>query len=122
MHAIIETSTYLADAKSAGLSDDNRAAVIATIAADPSSGALMQGTGGARKLRFAYPGRGKSGSFRTVHYFGGNDVPVFLLAVIQKNERANLNDAEKNALRKELATIADNYRQSVKALAKRKRK
>ena len=33
-------------------------------------------------------------------WFGGADVPVFLLTVFGKNERANLNKAERNALAK----------------------
>jgi hypothetical protein len=37
-----------------------------------------------------------------VHYFGGGDVPVFMLAVIKKGDRDNLSKTECNALRKEL--------------------
>lgn len=118
MHTVIETKAYLTDAKDAGLSDEDRAAVVAAIAANPQAGDMMQGTGGARKLRFAYPGRGKSGSYRTIHYYAGEDVPVFLLAVIQKGERDNLSDAEKNELRKELAGIAAAYRQKPKGKRK----
>jgi len=35
---------------------------------------------------------------------------VFLLAVINKGEKANLSKAEQNALRVELSAIADEYR------------
>ncbi len=68
------------------------------IAADPLAGELIPGTGGARKLRFARRGAGKSGGYRTVHYFAGLDVPIFLLAVYGKGEKANLTQAERNAL------------------------
>jgi hypothetical protein len=74
----------------------------------------MEGTGGARKIRFAGRGKGKSGGYRVVTYFGGNDVPVFLLGLFSKGERANLSKAERNELRKELASIAADYRASVK--------
>jgi hypothetical protein len=50
----------------------------------PKAGDVLVGTGGARKLRFAASGTGKRGGVRTVHYFGGDDVPVFMLAVIKK--------------------------------------
>ena len=90
------------------------AAIIQIIASDPKAGDLMVGTGGARKLRFAAGGKGKRGGVRTVHYFGGDDVPVFMLAVIKKGDRDNLSKAECNALRKELQGIADAYRTSVK--------
>jgi hypothetical protein len=59
----------------------------------------MEGTGGCRKLRFAGKGKGKSGGYRTIHYFGGDDVPVLLLALINKGEVANLSKAERNELR-----------------------
>jgi hypothetical protein len=55
-------------------------------------------------------GKGKSGCYRTVHYFAGEDVPVLLLALINKGERANLSKAERNALRVELEGYADDYK------------
>jgi hypothetical protein len=114
MHTVIETADYLQDAKDAGLSGDAMAAIIQIISSDPKAGDVMVGTGGARKLRFAASGTGKRGGVRTVHYFGGDDVPVCMLAVIKKGDRDNPSKAECNALRKELQGIADAYRTSVK--------
>ena len=74
----------------------------------------MRGTGGARKVRFPGRGRGKSGGYRTVHFFAGEDVPIFVLALIDKGERENLSKAERNALAKLLPQIADAYRAGVK--------
>jgi hypothetical protein len=62
------------------------------------------------KLRHAGRNRGKSGGYRTVHYFAGDDVPVFLLALIDKGQRANLSKAEVNELARELSAMAENYR------------
>jgi hypothetical protein len=121
MHTVIETPEYLQDAKDAGLSGDEMTAIIQIIASDPKAGDLMVGTGGARKLRFAAGGKGKRGGVRTVHYFGGDDVPIFMLAVIKKGDRDNLSKAECNALKKELQGIADAYRTSVKARAVKRR-
>ena len=59
----------------------------------------MAGTGGVRKARLAGRGKGKSGGYRIVWYFGGGDIPVFLLAVFGKGEKANLSQGERNALR-----------------------
>jgi hypothetical protein len=80
----------------------------------------MPGTGGARKLRVAGRGKGKSGGYRVVTYFAAPDIPVFLLAVINKGERANLSKAEQNTLRKELAGIADDYRIGIRRRIARK--
>ncbi|MGY4174759.1 hypothetical protein ACVIHH_000050 [Bradyrhizobium sp. USDA 4518] len=88
-------------------------AIVTAIAEDPTQGDMMKGTGGARKVRFPGRGKGKSGGYRTVHYFAGNDVPVLLLALINKGEAANLSKAERNALKKELEGYADDYRKGV---------
>lgn len=117
MHGVIETRAYLSDAAEAGMSEDEREAIVMALAENPACGDLMPGTGGARKLRFAAPGRGKRGGYRTIHYYGGDDIPVFLLAALKKGERSDLSQAEKNELRKELAGLAEDYRRTVKAKA-----
>jgi hypothetical protein len=121
MHTAIETADYLQDAKDAGLSGEEMATIIEVISSNPQAGDVMVGTGGARKLRFAAGGTGKRGGVRTVHYFGGDDVPLFMLAVIKKGDRDNLSKAERNAVRKELQGIADAYRVSVKVRAAKRR-
>lgn len=113
MQAVIRTSTFLSDAKAAGLSDDDQSDIVSEISKNPTAGALMEGTGGCRKLRFAGKGKGKRGGFRTVHYYAGGDVPVLLLALINKGEDENLSKAERNELRIELAGYADDYRKGV---------
>ncbi len=84
MKAIIETTTFLASARAAGISDDFRSFMVGTIADDPTMGVVMEGTGGCRKSRFAGRGKGKSGGYRTFHFNGADDVPVLLLAVLDK--------------------------------------
>ena len=79
---------------------------------------MMVGTAEARgKVRFARRGAGKSGGYRTIHYFGGDDVPIFVLALIDKGERANLSKGERNELAEILPRIADAYRASAAAAA-----
>jgi hypothetical protein len=82
------------------------------ISKDPLLGDLIPRTGGARKRRFAGRGKGKSGGYRTVSYYAGSDVPVLMLALISKGERSDLSQAERNALRKELAGYVRDYRAS----------
>lgn len=107
MHTVIETDAYLSAAKDAKMSDDERKAAVDLIAADPQSGDIMQGTGGVRKARIAGKGKGKSGGYRVVWWFGGGDIPVFMLTVFGKGEKANLSQAERNALRRLTATLRD---------------
>ena len=47
--------------------------------------------------------------------YGGDDVPLFLLNVFTKGDRANLSKAECNELRVILAKMAQVYREGVKA-------
>jgi hypothetical protein len=85
------------------LSDDDRRALVDHLAARPKAGDLIEGTGGVRKLRWARDGRGKSGGVRVVYYFHSDQMPLYLLTVFAKNERANLSKAERN----ELAGLVD---------------
>lgn len=105
MQTVIETLGFLRDAKDAGMSDDERAAAVNLVSTDPEGGDVVQGTGGVRKARLAGRGKGKSGGYRIVWYFGGGDIPVFLLNVFGKGEKANLTQGERNALRALTATL-----------------
>lgn len=110
MHGVVLTDTFERQAKRAGLDDDALQAIVTTIANDPLGGDLIVGSGGARKLRHAGRGKGKSGGFRTIHYFGGDDVPLFLLAIYGKSQKGDLDAAERKELALILPRIAAAYR------------
>lgn len=80
--------------------DAERAELVEFIATNPESGDLIPATGGVRKLRWALQGGGKRGGARVIYYFHDDNLPVFLLAVYGKNEKANLTKAERNAIRR----------------------
>ena len=111
---VIETPDYLADAEDAGLTTAECDTILDFVAENPKAGDLIQGSGGARKVRFAGRGKGKSGGFRVITYFGGDDIPVFLLNVFAKGDRVNLSKAEVNELRQILGELAGDYRKGVK--------
>lgn len=94
---VVETNSFIADAK-ACMNDEERAEAINMIAAHPEFGDLIPGGGGIRKVRFAIGGKGKSSGVRIIYFFHNERVPVFLLAVFAKNDRANLTQAETNML------------------------
>jgi len=110
MQTVIETADFLRDAKDAGLSDEERREIVDFIASNPLAGDEMAGTGGARKVRFAAKGKGKSGGVRVITFYSGDDIPVFLLNVFAKGDKVNLTKAERNDLKKILGSIADAYR------------
>jgi hypothetical protein len=109
MHTVVETPPYLSDAERL-FSPDDRAAIVDTVSANPQGGVVIPGTGGVRKLRVAASGRGKRGGARVIYVFGGDDLPVFLLAVFAKNERSDLTQAQRNDLGRLTAFLLDNYR------------
>jgi hypothetical protein len=115
MKTVIETPTFLSTARDAGLTDDMREFIVATISDDPMMGDMMAGTGGCRKSRFPGRGKGKRGGYRTVHYNGPDDVPVLLLVALDKGDRDNLSREERNELRKLVQTYAAEYRAGVAA-------
>lgn len=112
LHAIVETPEFLVRARRL-LGEDERAALVDHLAVNPMAGDLMVGTGGARKLRWAAKGKGKSGGVRAITYFGGGDIPVFLLSVFGKSQKANLSPAERNELKVILSALANDYRKGV---------
>ncbi len=114
MHTVVETPSYVADAKAAGLTEAEREAVVEMLANHPEAGDEIGGTGGARKVRVAGRGKGKSSGYRVITFYSGKDVPVFLLAVYSKGEKANLSKAEKSELRGILRDIVREYRTGVK--------
>ena len=120
MHAVIETPGYLADARAAGLTEAERIAIVTLLAATPNAGDLIPGTGGARKLRFAGRGKGKRGGYRVITWYGGREIPVFLLGVFAKGERIDLTQSERNALRIELGALAEEWLEGVRTHAARR--
>ena len=97
MLTVAELPEYLRTASKL-LSDADRRAVVDHLATHPKSGDLMEGTGGVRKLRWARDGRGKSGGVRVIYYFHSDAMPLYLLTMFAKYERANLTKAERNEL------------------------
>lgn len=110
MHTVVETPAYLASAKDEGVNDDERAEIVRFLADNPSAGDLIVGTGGARKVRFAGRGHGKSGGYRVITFFAGDDIPLFLLDIYGKGNSANLTKAERNELRAILSELPRAWR------------
>ncbi|MDQ7004860.1 MAG: type II toxin-antitoxin system RelE/ParE family toxin [Ghiorsea sp.] len=69
----------------------------------------MQGTGGIRKLRWSGQGKGKSGGVRIIYYFHNELMPIFLLTLFGKGERANLSKSERNDLAKFTSLLIQRY-------------
>ncbi len=85
--------------------DADYRALIAYLAEHPQAGDVMRGTGGIRKLRWARDGAGKSGGVRVIYYVHDERIPLYLLTVFGKNEKANISQAERNTLAQLVALL-----------------
>jgi len=111
MHTIVETPIFIRRAKKLGISDERLDTIKMLLAQKPDSGVEMPGTGGARKLRVAAEGKGKSGGYRVITFYTGKNLPVFLLDIYAKGEKIDLTQDEKNILKRVLGQIAETYRE-----------
>jgi hypothetical protein len=79
------------------------------LAKRPKAGRIIQGTGGLRKVRFARPGKGKSGSARVIYYYHNDTKPILLLLIYAKADQDSLTDAQKAQLKKHVNAIMDEF-------------
>ena len=79
------------------------------LAMAPKEGAIMQGTGGLRKLRWATQGRGKSGGVRVIYYYHNPGMPLLLLDGFAKNEMENISQAARNAYKNLIPNLVEHY-------------
>lgn len=119
MHTVSELRTFRKAAIAAGMSDEDIEDFVDHIAAHPDAGDEISGTGGCRKVRFAIRGnnKGKSGGVRTITFYTGDSLPVFLITVFGKNQKVNLTKAERNDLKVMTKAIVDEYARRVQPLA-----
>ena len=97
MQTIVELPEFLRKSDKL-LKESERKSIINYLASHPVSGVLMQGTGGIRKLRWSAQDKGKSGGVRVIYYYHNESMPLFLLTVFGKGEKANLSKSERNQL------------------------
>lgn len=95
----VELPIFRSRWKELGLNDDDLRRLQEELFADPKVGAVMKGTGGVRKMRFAFEQRGKSGSLRVIYVDFEVYEKIFLITAYPKSEKDNLSEAERNEIR-----------------------
>lgn len=88
-----------------GMTDADLMRLQAELLADPKVGDVMRGTGGVRKMRFAFEHKGKSGGARVIYIDFEVYEKIYLLTAYTKNEKENLTKEEQNELRKLIAIL-----------------
>lgn len=74
-------------------SEEDYAALQNSLEMDPELGELIQGSGGARKVRMGGSGRGKRGGARVIYYFRVKK-EIWFLDIYAKNEKSDLTRQE----------------------------
>jgi hypothetical protein len=78
--------------------DDDLRRLQTQLIAHPDAGDVIRGTQGLRKLRWALPGRGKSGGARVIYYWRSAAGTVYLLYAYAKNAQADLTAKQRKLL------------------------
>lgn len=79
---------------------------------NPKIGAVIQGTGRLRKMRYGIENRGKSHSVRVCYVDFEIHEKIFLVMVFAKNEIENLSQAEKISIKKLIERLEKYFKEN----------
>lgn len=82
------------------LHDDDYRSLQLALTLRPEQGALIPGSGGLRKLRWALRGKGKRGGLRVIYYWDSAEDVIYLIYLYPKNKLANLRPDQLKLLRR----------------------
>ncbi|MCC8046216.1 MAG: type II toxin-antitoxin system RelE/ParE family toxin [Clostridiales bacterium] len=101
----IQTKEFSKKWDGLGLGDDDLRRLELTLLHNPDKFPVMKGTGGLRKMRFAFAHEGKSGGVRICYVDFVIEEVIYLITVYPKNEKDNLSNAERNEIKKVIEAI-----------------
>ncbi len=87
------------------LDDDGYRGLQNLLLANPQAGAVIEGTGGLRKLRYpdSRRGKGKRGGIRVIYYWWQSGRQFWLFTIFDKDEATDLSTQERKALKQLLS-------------------
>ena len=95
----IFTKPFLSSWKAMGLNSESLKTLEEILLNNPKIGNVIQGTGGARKMRIQLEGRGKSGGGRVIYLDVFEKEKLYLLFAYPKNMQESLSAEQKDAIR-----------------------
>ena len=96
----IYTESFRKSWKAMGLNDDDCKTLEEILLANPQLGDVIEGTGGARKMRIQLEGRGKSGGGRVIYVDVYEKEKLYLLLAYPKNVQDDLTPEQKKQIKK----------------------
>jgi hypothetical protein len=82
------------------MSDDEYRHLQEALLRRPAHGALIEGTGGVRKLRWGEEARGKRGGLRVIYYWHPKREMFLMLFLYRKSDQKDLTAEQRQALAK----------------------
>ncbi len=89
MYTVIETPTF-ARLAADYWTEEERSTFISYIAVNPEAGDVVPGSGGVRKVRWGYVGRGKRGGVRVIYFNRLSHGEIWLLLIYGKSATENI--------------------------------
>ena len=108
----VELPIFRARWKEMGLNDEDLKRLQEELLSDPKVGAVMRGTGGVRKMRFAFEQRGKSGSVRVIYVDFEIYEKIFLITEYPKNEKDKLSDSERAEIKQMIQALENQLKEN----------
>ena len=108
IRTFIQTDEFVKNWKRLGLNDDDMRRLELEILKNPQAGNVIKGTGGLRKLRFAFDDKGKSGSVRICYVDFLLKETVYLITIYPKKEKDNFTKFECNNIKKMINILEKN--------------
>jgi hypothetical protein len=96
---IFRTRTFDRCVRTLGVKEEDLQALEAAIAADPDAGDVIRGLKGARKIRFAMAGKGKSGGGRAIYVVVRIRDAAYLLLAYAKSAQAEISNEQRKAIK-----------------------
>jgi len=110
--SFIEIPLFSKRWKEIGLDDEALRTLQIILLKDPSSGPVIEGSGGIRKVRFPLQSRGKRGSVRVCYTDFKEYEITYLITAFTKSEQENLSDQEKSILKRLVKELKEEARRN----------
>ena len=108
--SFVELPIFKSRWEALGLNEEDLLRLQIELLADPKVGDVMQGTGGVRKMRFAFEHRGKSGGVRVIYVDFEVYEKIYLLTAYTKNEKDDLTKKERSEIKQLIEVLEQQLR------------